>query len=145
MSKVQGTGPIYISTAAALHMGSWSINGTNEVVEDYDLVDNSRQADYGVQSYSGSASGVNALEDTTGQDVLKNAFKNKTKLTDIKFYLNYTTETGEKAVYWQPTSGSGGVLITSLELGKDGGSETSKISFSWTCDGLMEEVVETVS
>ena len=145
MSKVEGTGPIYLGSNAAMHMGSWSLTGTNEVVEDYDLVDNARQADYGAQSYSGNASGVNALEDTTGQDLIKAAFKNKTKISDIKFYLRYTATSSEKAVYWKPTSTSGGVLITSLELGKDGGSETSKISFSWTCDGLMEEVVETIS
>lgn len=145
MSKITGVGPIHIDDVAALHMGSWSLSGKNEIVEDYDLINNSRQADYGSQSFSGSCSGVNALEDTTGQDVLETAFLQKEKITDIKFYQTYSTTVSDKIVYWTPDESSGGILIESFDTGKDGGSETSKCSFSWTCDGLMKKVVETVS
>ena len=145
MAKIEGVGPIYIGENAVVHMGSWSLNGTNEVVEDYDLVDNSRQADYGSQSFSGEMSGVSALEDTTGQALIEAAFTGKTKILNIKYYLTHSTTATEKVVYWAPKSTSGGILITSFSNGKDGGSETSKCSFSWTCDGLMEKTVETLT
>jgi len=145
MSKISGNGPIYLGSNAALHMGSWSLNGNNESVGDYDLVDNSKQVDYGAQSYTGSCTGVAALEDTTGQDLLLAAFTNKTKITDIKFYEVFTAVSAEKTVHWSPVSGAGGLVFTSMEISKDGGSETSKISFSFECDGLMERVVTTVS
>jgi len=145
MAKVTGKGPIYIGATAVLHMGSWSIDGANAVEEFVDLVDNSKSADYGVQSYSGTGSGVNALADTTGQDLIRAAFTDKTKMTDIKFYEVFTDVTGEKAVYWTPKTGSLGLVITSIKSGKDGGSETSKFSFDFTCDGLMEYKVETIS
>lgn len=144
MSKISGVGPIHLGSDPALHMGAWNIEGTNEVVSDFDLIDNSKSNDYGAQSYSGSASGVSALEDTTGQDILMAAFTDKTKITDIKFYLAYSEVVDEKNVYWTPKAGSGGLLITSISEGKDGGSETSKISFNFTNDGLMEKKVETV-
>lgn len=146
MSKVIGTGPIYVGSTPApvLHMGSWSVNVSNEVSTFADLQTNAQQSDYGLQSYTGSAEGVTALEDTSGQDVLVAAALDKTKVKDIKFYEKYTAEVGEKVVYWQPKADSGGIVVSTCNVRKDGGSETSTISFSFTNDGLMERKVETV-
>lgn len=144
MGKVLGKGPIYIGANAVLHMGSWSINGTNAVETFVDLEDNAQQSDYGMQTFAGSAAGINALEDTTGQDLLRAAFMGKTKITDIKFYETYSEVVDDKVVYWKPKAGAGGLVISGLETSKDSGSETSKVNFSFSNDGLMERVVETV-
>ena len=144
MAKVTGKGPIYIGAAPVLEMGSWSLNIANEVVTFNDLQTNATTADYGTQSYTGNCSGLTALNDTTGQDLLVAACVGKTKIDDIKIYENYTTTAGEYNIYWAPVTGSPGIVVQSQSITKDGGSETTKVEFAFTNDGLMERKVVVV-
>ncbi len=144
MSKIQGVGPIYIGDNPVLHMGSWSFQGGNSVVKFADLQTNTEQVDYGLQSFSGSFEGLAALEDTTGQEILRNSHLNKEKILNLKIYLKYSDVSGEQVIYWRTKAGQGGVVVSSYSEKKDGGSETASISVSFDHDGVMERVTETL-
>lgn len=145
MSKISGKGPIMIGANKVLHMASWSIDIDANMDTNVELDSDWEQADYGVLSYGGSASGLSASDDTTGQDMIESALLNKTKITDIKFYQNFTEVSAEKNVYWSPKAGEGGILISKCGLSKDGGSETTKVNFSFKGDGMIEKKVVVVA
>lgn len=142
--KLTGKGPILIDTSVVLDMASWSVDITNELETQAELETGAQSTDYGLQSFSGSAEGVSALEDTTGQDLVRDASVNKVKIKNIKFYERYSVTEGDKVAYWQPKPTSNGIVISQFGSKKDGGSSTTKISFSFTNDGEMERKVDTL-
>lgn len=85
-------------------------------------------------SWSGSFSGLLDISDTTGQEVLSDAFVNGTLVDDLRLYINSTT-------YWAPdtaTDSAAGCYITSYSVNTVQG-DVIKVSVSFTGTGPVDK------
>lgn len=142
-----GKGRVTLGEVVVAQMASWSLSDTVDVDENTTFEDESKAYSYGRDSWSCSIDGISAIDDTTGQEVLKDHKKNKTVAQDIRLYDDYSAEPGESVSYITPDTSinaAAGVLITGIERSKDTASQTSKISFSFQGSGPYKEVTETI-
>lgn len=103
-------------------LGSWSVSRTASEIETDSFGDGWGKSDVGMKRWSGSLSGYYDPEDTQGQKVLEDAYASGALLKDIRFYIKYSEEPGEKIKYLAPDTAAdpnAGLRITSLDVSTD--------------------------
>jgi hypothetical protein len=137
--KVGKNAKVTLGTNTVVGMGNWSLDGiTVEMLDSTAFGDEWRQflmgvGDYGTLSFGGWWD----MSDTTGQVMIDSAHKNKSKLIDIRFYVDNTS-------YYIPntnvTSSGGtdgaGVLIQTIKIAYDKAG-IGTIEFTGKCTGPM--------
>jgi len=98
-----------------LGIGTWSIGGGSvAVLDDGEFGDEYNDVVLGlITGGSVSFAGLHKLDDTTGQDLVRQAFFYRSALTDLRFYENANS-------YWTPnsTTAAGGGLPANVPVSK---------------------------
>jgi hypothetical protein len=122
--KVGKDAAVYVGTYLVSHMGTWSIDGLT-----VDLLDSSAFGDdYGTVSFNGFYD----MADTQGQGMLMSAHANKSKMANIKFFIDNTS-------YYTPdvtAVSAAGILIQTIRIGFEKYG-IGTIDFSAKCTGPM--------
>jgi len=152
MALLKGNGKIVInaSTTAAVvaDMADWSLDLTR-AVQDAGTFDDGEwsKSFFNKISWSGSFNGYIASLDTTGQDVLQAAFLAGTTVSDIRFYVDYSTTSSDTVEYWVPdfvTDSESGILISSWNIKKDQANKVTNLTCSFTGTGIIKQVRATL-
>jgi hypothetical protein len=101
-SKMGYLGKVSIGAGHVLGIGNWSMDGKSIAeLDDTEFGDQSTKYALGIQDGGTiSFAGLYKPDDTTGQDVLIQAFDERTELTDLRLYIDETS-------YFSPCSTSG--------------------------------------
>lgn len=133
--------------AIVTELGNWKINTSADEIDTTAFGDGWGKSDVGMKKWNGSLTGFCDPEDTDGQEVLEDAFQNGTLVPDIRFYIQYTTTSGEKNIYYTPdtvTDSNAGARVTSYDVEQDkAGVATLNMNFSGS--GPLKRVIETVA
>lgn len=137
------------STAEALitEMGSFSINRGAGELDTTAFGDGWSKSDVGMLKWSGSLSGFFDPEDTTGQQVLEDAFAAGSLIGDIRFYIEYSETPGDTVRYLTPdttTDPNAGLRITSMDVSVDK-SGVAQLSVNFSGSGPVHVVSETLT
>lgn len=138
---------IAVNGALITEMGSWSIDRSADEIDTAAFGDGWKKSDVGMKGWSGSMDGFYDPADTTGQQVLEDAYQNGTLIQDIKFYIKYSTTSGETIRYLTPDTTSdpdAGLRITSLNVSIDKAG-VAQLSASFSGSGPIKVVEETVA
>ena len=132
--KVGKDAAVNIGTFLVSHMGTWSIDGlTVDLLDSSAFGDEWKQFELGMGDYGTvSFSGFYDLDDTRGQGVLWSAHQNKSKLSNIKFYIDNTS-------YYTPdvtNVSAAGILVQTIKIGFEKYG-IGTIDFSAKCTGPM--------
>ena len=153
MSLLKGNGKIVINAATTAvvlaDMADWSLD-LSRAVQDAGTFDDGEwsKSFFNKISWSGSMNGYIASLDTTGQDEMEAAFLAGTVISDIRFYLDYSTTSAETVEYWAPNTGTdanAGILISSWNVKKDQANKISNLTCSFTGTGIISKVRATIS
>lgn len=137
------------STTEALvaEISNWKIDMSAGEVDTTVFGDGWGKSDVGMKTWKGSMSGFFDNTDTAGQEVIKAAYLSGDLLADIRFYVQYTTESGEDNIYVAPDTASdanAGLRVTSLSIGTDK-SGVATIDMSFSGSGPVKETTDTVA
>ena len=120
-SKIGIDAKVKIGDENVVGVGTWSITGSSYAeIEDTEFGDDDFAALRGLRTGGTVTFGGNfKVDDTTGQDAIKDAFWNKTDLTTLRFYVDNTS-------YYAPndTTGAGGglpadVMVSHIKILKE--------------------------
>ncbi len=129
--------------ALVLEIGNWNIDMSADEIDTTAFGDGWGKSDVGMLKWSGSMSGFFDPTDSTGQDVLEAAFLAGTLLTDIRFYSQWSDQTGESLVYHTPGTG-GGLRVTAMKVSQDKAG-VANLELSFTGSGPVQKVTGTVA
>lgn len=132
--KVGKDAGVYLGTYLVSHMGTWTIDGlTVDLLDSSAFGDEWKQFELGMGDYGTvSFSGFFDMGDTNGQVILESAHKNKSKLANIKFYIDNTS-------YYTPDVTSvtaAGILLQTIRIGFEKYG-IGTIEFTAKCTGPM--------
>lgn len=106
-SKVGRSAKVTLGAVQILGIGSWKIGGSQvEELDDSEFGDDWEQYLLGIiKGGSVTFTGLYKVDDTTGQDMIRQAFYYKSDITDIRFYVDDSS-------YYTPnsTTAAGGGL-----------------------------------
>jgi hypothetical protein len=108
---------VKLGTSTVVGMGTWRLEGIAvDLLDSTAFGDTAKSFLTGLLDYGNvSFSGLYDPADTTGQDVLRSANKNASKITNIRLYVDNTS-------YWTPdvtTLPAAGMWVTSYNVGFD--------------------------
>lgn len=136
------------STEAIItEMGNWNVNRSADEIDTSAFGDGWGKADVGMKKWNGSMQGFFDPEDTTGQKVLEDAYAAGSLISDIRFYIKYSEEGGEKIKYLHPdtaTDANAGLRITSLDVSTDKAG-VAQLTCNFSGSGPVKVTEETVS
>jgi hypothetical protein len=119
-SKAGYLGKVTIGTNKILGIGQWQITGgTADELDDTELGDEEEKIVLGMgRGGAVSFSGNHKPGDTTGQIALIQAYKNRTELTDLRFWIDETSYymPCQTAGYLHPSVTTGGGTVVSNVL-----------------------------
>jgi hypothetical protein len=132
--KVGRLAKVALAANKVAEMGVWSIDGiTNDLIESTEFGDSFKTYEFGFSDYGTvSFSGYWDMTDTNGQKILESAHKNKSKIANIRFYV-------DAASYYTPDTTSvtdAGILIETLRIAFDKAG-IGTIEFTAKCTGPM--------
>jgi len=125
---------VKLGTYKVAEIGNWSLNGISvEMLDDSEFGDEFKtyqmgMGDYGTLSFAGHWD----MSDETGQILLESAHRNKSKISNIRFYVDSTS-------YYTPNVTGvtdAGILIQSVKIDFDK-SGLGRIEFTAQCTGPM--------
>ncbi len=120
-------------------IGNWSLPGfTTAMMDDTEFEDEFTHSEPGIGSYGTLAfNGNYDPTDHKGQAVLYTAWKNKTKITDLRLYLKDSEE------YWTPDlvlDAESGIYIETFGAITFDKADLGKINFTGRVSGLLKLV-----
>jgi predicted secreted protein len=124
----------------------WSINSSADEIDVSTLGSEWKKKAVGQKQWSGSLNGHYDPADTDGQMVLEAAYKNGSKLQDIRFYNKHSATPGDTIIYETPdtdTDPDAGVYITGWNTSVDL-SGVGKLAGSFIGTGPFKTVETTV-
>ena len=133
--------------AVITEMGTWNVNRSADEIDTTAFGDGWGKSDVGMKKWNGSMSGFFDPEDTTGQKVLEDAYAAGSLISDIRFYIKYSTTNGEEVKYLHPdtaTDANAGIRITSLDVSVDK-SGVAQLSCNFSGSGPVKVTEETLS
>lgn len=137
-----GSTPVLVT-----ELNEWTLDMTADEIDTTVFGNGWKKSDVGMKGFSGSLKGYLDPLDTTGQAVLETAFLAGTLVSDLRFYVKYTTTSGDDNIYYTPdttTDANAGMRITSFNVGQaHNGVATLSMSFSGS--GPVKRVTEEVS
>lgn len=143
-SKVGIDAKVTIGSDKLLGIGNWSITGGSYAeLDDTEFGDDDATTLRGIRTGATvSFSGLYKKDDTSGQDAIRDAYWNKTDLTDLRFYVDDTS-------YYRPnhTTAAGGglpagVMVSHIKILSEPNitfdkGDLGKIEFTGKCEGAM--------
>jgi len=134
--RVGRNAKVVLGTYTVAKMSSWRLEGiTTDLLETTGFGDDPKQYEFGLSDYGVVAvNGYYDPDDTVGQNMLRSANINQSKITDLKLYVDNTT-------YWTPdvtTLSAAGVLVQSWAIAMDHAG-VGTIEFSGKMTGPMVE------
>ena len=132
------------SEAIVAEMSSWSINRKASDVDTTAFGAGWAKSDVGMKSYNGMFKGFFDPTDSNGQGVFESAFDTGALINDVRFYIQYSDQSGNDIKYLAPASGSeNGIRITALDVSIDK-NNVGQISGSFTGSGPVEVIQSAV-
>ena len=128
-------------------IGSWNIDTSADEIDTTAFGDGWGKSDVGMKKWSGSLSGFSDPADTTGQDVLYQAFLSGSLIGDIRFYLEYSETSGADIKYIEPdtvSDANAGLRVTSWNVTQDKANVAS-LSMNFSGSGPLRIVQTTVT
>ena len=137
------------STTEALitEMGNWSVNRSAEEVDASAFGDGWGKSNAGMKKWSGSISGFYDPADTTGQKVLEDAYESGELISDIRFYIKYSEDTGDTIRYLAPDTANdpkAGLRVTGFDSNVDK-SGVAQLSVTFSGSGPVKVFEATVA
>lgn len=124
----------------------WSISSSVDEIDVSTLGNEWKKKTVGQKEWSGGLNGHYDPADTNGQMVFEEAYKDGTKLTDIRFYLKYSATPGDAISYMTPdtdTDSDARVYITGWNASVDR-SGVGQLAGSFVGTGPYKTVEDTV-
>lgn len=110
--KIGRKAKVVLGTYTVAEQSTWAMSGlTNETLDKSVFEDEIRTYEFGIGDYGTiTFSGFYDPTDTTGQVLLRSAALNKSKIQDLKLYIDATS-------YWtaKTTSVTGEILVTKVD------------------------------
>lgn len=133
-AKVGRLASVKLGTYKVAEMGVWSLNGINiDMLDSSEFGDEFRTYEMGMGDYGTlSFSGWWDMGDENGQAVLDSAHRNKSKISEIRFYVDNTS-------YYTPDITNvtdAGILVQSMRIDFDKAG-LGRIEFTAQCTGPM--------
>jgi hypothetical protein len=124
-----------LGTYVVALQGSWTIDGLgNDFVETTSFGDICKHFEFTMQAYGTvKFDGFFDMTDTNGQLALWTAFKNQSKLTNLKFYIDSTSRYEVDLT----SDSSACIMITSVSPIAFSKADVGKISFSGQVSGPL--------
>lgn len=130
--------------ALVLEIGNWDIDLSANEVDTTAFGSEWAKSDVGMKKWTASISGSYDPTDTTGQEVLEDAFNDGSIIDHIKFYIKWAA-TGE-VVYWAPDTvadAEAGCRVTSLKMSVDK-SGVGQLSATFSGSGPIKKTTATL-
>jgi len=133
--------------AIVTEIGNWTVDMGTDEIDTSAFGDGWGKSDVGMKKWSGSLTGFVDPKDTTGQAVVEAAFQSGALLQDIRFYLAYSTTSGEDLIYLAPDTvadSNAGLRVTAYKYSQDkAGVGTLSVTFSGS--GPVKVTTSTVA
>lgn len=133
--------------AVVTEMSNWDISINVEEIDTTAFGDGWGKSDVGMMKWSGSFSGYFDPADSTGQAVIEAARDSGDLLDDIRFYVQYSTTSGDEVIYFHPdtvTDSNAGARITTMDVKTDK-SGVATLNVSFTGSGPITHTTETLA